>query len=204
MRRFRTSLMAAAEDTSFARTVSLACHDLRTPLATISGFAKTLTRMQDLADPLARYLGMIEAASDQMAELLDDLGVAARIEAGRYEPTLGETDTLDLAHHAASRLGDAAVAVEGAGGPVTVDVDASRRAVYNLARCAIRHGGLERLALRADGDELRFAPIAPEAAAIVTAEDIRDLGAAVAVRVIAALGGDRRLDRETLVVRLPR
>ena len=29
-------------DTSFARLVSLACHDVRTPLATVHGFAKTL------------------------------------------------------------------------------------------------------------------------------------------------------------------
>ena len=147
---------------------------------------------------------MIEAASEQMAELLDDLGVAARIESGRYEPARSETDTLELAQHAAAQLGDATIAVEGGGGRVTVDVDATRRAVYNLARCAIRHGGLEQLSLRAEGDELRFAPIAAEAAAVVTGDDLRDLGAAVAGRVVEALGGERRLEGETLVVRLPR
>ena len=196
--------MTASEDTSFAQVVSLACHDLRTPLATISGFAKTLTRMQDLGEPLARYLGMIEAASDQLAELLDDLGVAARIESGRYDPPRRETDTLELARGAAERFADGAVAVEGPGGGVSVDVTGTERAVYNLARCAIRHGGIDRLTLHADEQELRFAPIAPAAAAIVTAEDLRDLGAAVAGRVIEAQGGDTRLDGETLVVRLPR
>jgi len=31
-------------DTFFARLVSLACHDVRTPLATVNGFVKTLER----------------------------------------------------------------------------------------------------------------------------------------------------------------
>ncbi len=35
------------DDNRFPRIVSLACHDLRTPLATIYGFARTLTRMEE-------------------------------------------------------------------------------------------------------------------------------------------------------------
>ena len=38
---------------SFARFVSLACHDLRTPLATVSGFAHTLRRMRSASRPTA-------------------------------------------------------------------------------------------------------------------------------------------------------
>ena len=66
-------------DASFPRLVSLAAHDLRTPLATIHGFAQTLVRMNDLGEPKQRYLEMIDAAALQLAELLDELGVAARI-----------------------------------------------------------------------------------------------------------------------------
>ena len=40
-------------DAPFPRVVSLACHDLRTPLATIYGFARTLSRGEDL-DAVAR------------------------------------------------------------------------------------------------------------------------------------------------------
>ncbi len=71
--------MGSAEDTSFARLVSLACHDLRTPLATVHGFAKTLTRMDGFDDRSTRFLGMIEAASGQLAELLDDLAPDRRV-----------------------------------------------------------------------------------------------------------------------------
>ena len=48
------------DDTAFPRLVSLACHDLRTPLATVSGFAKTLTRSGSLEAPADRYVAMIE------------------------------------------------------------------------------------------------------------------------------------------------
>ena len=191
------------ENNSFSRLVSLAAHDLRTPLATVSGFAKTLTRTGELEEPAARYVEMIEAASAQMAELLDELGLAARIEAGRYSPTLQETDTLALAKAAAERLGEERVRIGGEGGTVRVDADATQRAVSAIAQCALRHGGLELVDLNASGAELVVSPITPSSAPVVLGEDIRDLGAAVAGRLIRALGGDLQLDGETLLIRLP-
>ena len=83
-----------AEETDFARLVSLACHDLRTPLATVHGFATTLERGGGLEPPADRYVEMINAASAQIAELIDELSLAARIESGRYDPSRREADTL--------------------------------------------------------------------------------------------------------------
>ena len=40
-------------------------------------------------------------------------------------------------------------------------------------------------------------------APVVLGQELRDLGAAVAVRVVEALGGSVDLDGETLTVRLP-
>ena len=111
-------------DTSFPRLVSLAAHDLRTPLATIHGFAQTLVRMGDLGQPKQRYLEMIDVASRQLAELLDELGLAARIEGGRYEPNLQPADTRGLAFGAAEELGPERVVVEGEGTSVEVDREA--------------------------------------------------------------------------------
>src|SRR6266508_2874468 len=45
------------DDTYFARLVSLACHDVRTPLATVHGFALTLMRTLALAHAAAERLG---------------------------------------------------------------------------------------------------------------------------------------------------
>jgi signal transduction histidine kinase len=192
----------ATEETQFARLVMLACHDLRTPLATVFGFTQTLARLEQLEEPASRYLEMIGAASRQLGELVDELSLGARIEAGRYEPVREQLDTLELARAAAEHLGEDRVATEGEGAAVEVDVAATRRAVAALARCALRHGGLDQVRLKAEGEELELAPVTPAAAPVLLGEDLRDLGAAIAVRLLRAQGGSLELDGETLCIRL--
>jgi signal transduction histidine kinase len=185
------------DDTRFPRIVSLACHDLRTPLATIYGFARTLTRMEEHDERTGRYLGMIEEASQQMTELLDELGAAARIEAGRWEPALREVDTVELA-----RSDDERVVVEGAAAKVETDADAVRSALASLAAAALRHGPVEQVTWSVAGRELTLAPVTATAAPIVSGEEVRDLGSLVAVLVIRALGGSAELAGDSLRVRL--
>jgi len=192
--------MAAPED--FSRFVSLACHDLRTPLATVSGFAYTLENGDALGDPAARYVSMMRAAAEQMGELLDALGVATRIEGGRYEPALIEADSLDLVRAAAERLGEKAVA-SGSGATVHVDRAPVEAGLAALALCAVRHGGLDQAEIAAAGETVEIAPVPEAAAPIVLAEDLKDLGAATARRVIEAIGGSLVLEGERLLVRLP-
>lgn len=191
------------ENSSFSRLVSLAAHDLRTPLATVSGFAKTLIRADELEEPASRYVEMIDAASEQMVELLDELGLAARIEGGRYQPNLREADTLELARGAAAALGEDRVRTDGEGGTVHVDLEATQRAVSALAQCALRHGGVPLVDVEANDRELTIAPITPASAPVVLGEDLRDLGAAVAVLLVRALGGSVAVEEETLHIRLP-
>jgi signal transduction histidine kinase len=192
-----------SEGTSFPRLVSLAAHDLRTPLATVHGFAQTLLRTGGLEPPRDRYLEMIATAAQQLGELLDELGLAARIEGGRYDPVLRECDTLQLARDAADALGEDRVHVGGPGGTVHVDAEATRRAVTAFAQCALRHGGLDEVEVRAEGDTLQIAPITPSAAPVVLGEDLRDLGAAVGALLVRQLGGSVEVEGETLSVRLP-
>lgn len=192
----------ATEDTQFARLVMLACHDLRTPLATVLGFTQTLIRMGGLEEPAARYVEMIDAASGQLGDLVDELALGARIEAGRYEPVRKELDTLELARSAAGRLGEERVETGGEGATVEVDINATERAVSALARCALRHGGLDQVRLTARGRELELAPVTAASAPVVLGEDLRDLGAAVAVLQLRAQGGSVELDGEMLRIRL--
>lgn len=179
----------------FSRLVSLACHDLRTPLATIQGFAKTLLRTDDLGDPHARYLGIIDAAGDELAQLLDVLSIAARIEGGYYEPVLREVDSLELARAAVP-------GATGEGALVEVDVAAVERSLAALVRAASRHGGVE-VSASVAGAEVSIAPVVRDAGPIVLGDDPKDLGAAVAVRIVRALGGTVALDGERLAVTLP-
>ena len=191
-----------SDDRRFPRLVSLACHDLRTPLATVHGFATTLKRVE-LDDPASRYVEMIGAASAQLAELLEELSLVARIEAGTYEPPLTEINSLELALEAAAELDAGAVTVTGEGASVQVEPEATRRALRQLFRAARRHGGLESVDVRVRGPELEVSPITPGAAPIVTGEQLQELGVAAAVGVIEALRGTIRLAGATLSVRLP-
>ena len=190
-------------DTSFARLVSLACHDVRTPLATVHGFSTTLARTTELTPPADRYVEMIEAASRQIAELLDELSLAARIESGRYDPPLRETDTLVLAQGAAERLGADRVHVSGEGATVETDIDAIARGVSALVQATLRHGGLDEVAVAVRGKEIDVAGVTDSSAPVVLGQDLRDLGAAVAVRVVERLGGAVSVSDSTLTIRLP-
>jgi signal transduction histidine kinase len=189
-------------DDSFAPFVSLACHDLRTPLATVSGFAHTL-RQNEIGQPADRYVEMIQAASGQIADILDDLGLAARIEAGLFAPNVADEDTLELAVAAAGRVGEKASA-RGTGTEVRVDRDPTERGLAALARCALRHGGLEQVELTVDGAVVVISPVLEDVGPIILGDDMKDLGAAAARRLVEATGGSVDLEGERLLVGLPR
>ncbi len=179
----------------FSRLVSLGCHDFRTPLATMQGFAKTLLRRDDLDETAVRWLGMIETAGDELVELIELLAVAARIEGGRYEPVLRETGSLELAQAAVP-------AATGAGAAVMVDPDAVERSLAALAEAARRHGGAA-VSVSVERERIAIEPVGPEAAPIVLGEELKDLGAAVGVRVVRAGGGSVEAEGQRIVVTLP-
>ena len=181
----------------FPQLVSLACHDLRTPLATVYGFARTLSRGEGLDDRSARFLAMIEEASEQMTGMIDEIGTAARIVGKRWEPALREVDTLELA-----QTEDERVEITGRGETIETEAKVISRALHSLAVAAVRFGQIERVAWRVDGRVLELSPVTAAATPVVTGEDVRDLGSIVARLAIEELGGSVALDGETLRVRL--
>jgi signal transduction histidine kinase len=191
-----------ATETTFAQLVSLACHDLRTPLATASGFAHTLQRLDRIEEPAGRYAEMIGAAAVQMTHLLDLLGAAARIEGGRFEPQARDVDSRRLADEAAARM-DGRAAVEGRGATVQLDPAWGQTALAALGVCIRRHGALERVAFAVDGPEVAIGPVGDGVGRIALGDDLKDFGAAVATRVLPAMGAELELAGEQLVVRLP-
>ena len=102
-----------------------------------------------------------------------------------------------------AKLGPDRVAVSGDGAEVETDVDAARRSVSALVQCALRHGGLDEVSVVADGATIHVSPITPASAPVVLGEDLRDLGAAVAVTHVRALGGSVAVDGEALTIRFP-
>jgi signal transduction histidine kinase len=177
-----------ADDQRFPELVSLACHDLRTPLATVAGFAATLLRIGDLDEQRLRYLTLIDAAATQLGEIIDDLGVVARIEGGRFEPAGEPVDSLDLVTMAADELGNGSVRVTGSGAAVQLDRELGVRAVRSMVTAAKRHGGVERVDVTVDGTGVELSPVSAETAAIVRGEDLRDLASAAARHMLEAQG----------------
>jgi signal transduction histidine kinase len=188
----------------FAQLVSLACHDLRTPLATASGFARTLQRLDDLEPPADRYVEMIGAATDQLAELLDFLSIAARIQDERFEPQLRAVNMREVAELAAARIEDGRASVEGDGGAeVRADHNWGAVALASMAEAARRHGGLDRITLTVSGAEVAIGPIVDSGGTVAIGEELLDFSAAVGTLVLRTSGATVELADDALRVRFP-
>ncbi|MFJ2442112.1 MULTISPECIES: sensor histidine kinase [unclassified Streptomyces] len=87
------SALAARQqsETRVRQFVADAGHELRTPLASIRGYAELTRRGREDTGPDTRYaLGRIEAEAERMTGLVEDLLLLARLDAGRplsYENT---------------------------------------------------------------------------------------------------------------------
>ena len=188
-------------DRQYAELVSVACHDILTPLATVYGFARTLERV-DLEPPSDRYVEMIGAASSQIDDLVDQLRLATRIQLGLYNPVLMEMDSLELVRAAAERL-EGRVEVSGEGSTVLVDPDPTVRALAQLARATARFGGHDTVTVDVRGPELTIAPLSRPAEPVVLGEELRELAAPAAAMLVRALEGTLEARDETLVIVLP-
>ncbi len=185
-------------DERFADLVGLACHDLRTPLATIGGFAKTLVRSGELPEREERFVGMIDEAAEQIHELVDRLSLATRLVSGAYEPTLTVEDTLELA---SSSLVEG-ITVEGSGAAVETDRPLLSGALVSLGAAALRFGQSEQAVWQVEGRALRLSPIEPGAAPVLDGSTPRDLGALVARLVVERLGGSLAVEPGVLEIRI--
>ncbi|REF00205.1 sensor histidine kinase [Thermomonospora umbrina] len=111
------------------RFVADASHELRTPVATIRGYAELFRRgAADRPEDLAKAMHRIESEAERMGALVDELLLLARLDQGR--PL--ERSPVDLAELAADAVADAR-AVEptrpltlDTAGPVPVNGDAAR------------------------------------------------------------------------------
>ncbi len=186
-------------DERFVELVGLACHDLRTPLATVGGFAKTLVREESSRSASPRFVEMIDEAAEQMSGLIEELGLAARLDlgplrtrsrggryararfGGRRRTGVGRRDGRRGFDGSSTRLDCVGVA----GGP--------RR--FASARS-------EAVTWQVEGRELSLAPVEPGAAPILDGSLPRDLGALVARLALESLGGTLAVEGERLRVTL--
>jgi len=74
--------------------VAITSHELRTPITAIRGFVKTLTHQLERLSPVEAkdFLDIIDAQSERLARLVNDLLVVSRIEARRLELQVREVE----------------------------------------------------------------------------------------------------------------
>ena len=137
---------SSARDAAQRRLLANISHDLRTPVASIAGYTDALRR--GLGDDPERYLSIIAAKADDLAQLTDDLFYAARIDAGDLELHSGPVDLAEAVRrsvlgfepqlagagaHVEVRVPDHGCVVEG-------DRSAISRILSNLVSNSVRHG----------------------------------------------------------------
>lgn len=69
-------------------SIGPACHELRSPLAVVYGFARMLETGADQDPTTAKYVAQIVRGAERLDALLDDLGKLGRIASGRLNPQL--------------------------------------------------------------------------------------------------------------------
>ena len=94
--------------------ISTASHEMRTPLTTIIGVAKSLRQPQFAEDAALReeFLGRLEGQGDRLLQLVDQLLQTARLEGRRAEPQIESFDFPTLAQEAAARIDPSQMNVE--------------------------------------------------------------------------------------------
>ncbi|TMR02723.1 HAMP domain-containing protein [Actinomadura soli] len=126
------------------RFVADASHELRTPVATVRGYAELFRRgAADRPEDLAKAMRRIESEAERMGRLVDEMLLLARLDEGR--PL--EREPVDLAALAADAVADATVVEPGrpltleTDGPVVVTGDAGRlrQVLDNLLANVRRH-----------------------------------------------------------------
>lgn len=210
-----TELEQALEDLSASqaerdRFVAGVSHDLRTPLTTVVGLAHTLLDSSHKISPTERseLLGLIASESEDVAAIVEDLLVAARVQSGQLSVA---ADDLRLDEELCAMVEACKVEVEPLRiEPVMVIGDAVRihQIVRNLITNAHRYGGesiavavypdgdTAVLAVRDDGDgvpdeqiERIFAPFSTAHNDPQKTESV-GLGLAVSRNLARLMGGD--------------
>jgi two-component system phosphate regulon sensor histidine kinase PhoR len=196
-------------DSHFAEHVSVACHDLRTPLATVYGFARTLERLGGLDDRQMRYLGMVVAGAQELTRLIDDLATLTRLERGIQTIERGRVDLTELVDTVATEAADrhapgrTIYAPNHGHGHAETDHRLAVAAVSGLVDGALRlDPHADRIELTADGSSVLLGPLSANALQLYAQAD-RDLRLAAARATLDALDATVVVEREHLRVVFP-
>jgi signal transduction histidine kinase len=151
--------------------LSIASHELRTPVTGIKGYAQLLLRAQERsqleAARLTRSLHAIDDATDRLTTLTQDLLDVSRIRLGQLPLRLQEIDLAELVQRVGYRVADQLppgidliVDLQSPVPPIQGDADRLEQVFSNLLDNATKYspgGGTVRVELGRVGDQVRVA-----------------------------------------------
>ena len=188
------------------RLMSAIAHDLRTPLATIYGFAKTIERGGGLDERQERFLGLIIAAATDMDRMIENVSTIGHIAEGRMTVDSAPVATDALAAAAREAIpertdGRRVVQRPGTGAMVATDADRAARALALVAEAALRlEPSRQEAYLQADGTAIRSGPFSAQLLPGLEAHG-RDVPVETARVVLAHLGATIVTEGDELVAR---
>lgn len=188
------------------RLMSAIAHDLRTPLATIYGFAKTIERSGGLDERQERFLGLILAAAQDMDRMIENVSTVGHIAEGRMTSEFATVDSGALATAVAGAVPERAdgrrvVVRPGAGAEVETDVDRASRAIALVAEAALRlEPSRQEAYVMGDGAAVRCGPFSEQLLRGLEAHG-RDVPVETARIVLAFLGATLVTEGDELVAR---
>jgi signal transduction histidine kinase len=164
-------LYRQAQDANKRRSDFLAVvsHDLRTPLTAIIGYADLM--LMGIPEPLVEHVGTrvsrIRTSANHLMYLLNELLAFARLESGRQEPHLVETDVRDVVRDAAkvaeplaaARGLELAVALPERAVTARTDPNMLRQVLLNLLGNAVKYTNAGRVVVQLHapvGSRVRF------------------------------------------------
>lgn len=182
-----------------------ACHELRSPLAVVYGFAKML---QSSEGGNERYVDAIIEGSQRIDQLLDDLASLGRIAGGRLQPSLEKVSLRKVVDDVASTQNNhVRVQVDG-GSDVDVEADPSWLAEACKAvveSCCFEEGVDVNVSWRAtDRHAVVDFSVGPDNPLPNTDPQKARLGLAVARMRLTAMGGTLDGDDRRISIAVPR
>ena len=188
------------------RLMSAVAHDLRTPLATIYGFAKTIERGGGLDERQERFLGLILAAAADMDRMIENVSTVGHIAEGRLSVENAPVETMAIAAAAVEAVperadGRAVVLRPGVSTTVQTDIERAARAVALVAEAALRlEPSRTEAYCRADGTAVRCGPFSDQLLPGLAAHG-RDVPVETARILLRHLGATLEIEGDELVAR---
>lgn len=186
-----------------------ACHELRSPLAVVYGFARMLEGSPNIDEAAAiKYVGQIVRSAERLDHMLDDLSKIGRIAASRLHPQVEHVPLRSVIDDiCATSTNEGRVTVD-PGADVTVRVDPvwlTEAMQATIDGLCFEEGIDVRITWRHEPHEVQIHVVPNSSFPMIDVEPEKSgLGVSLARMRVVAMGGSYEGSGDRLVVTLPR